>query len=115
MRIPLIVLLCVSLAGNALLLVHHSSTPPVEKNTNSAPGGPPVAAPVPRTLPADTWELIRTADPGIVTRLRAAGFPQDVIRALIIAQVEEQFHAREKALFPDASKAQYWNDKFYFG
>ncbi len=68
----------------------------------------------PGSAPADpaTWSKLETADfPELVTRLREAGFPKDVIRAILSGLLNEQFAARRRALDPDSANRPYWKDR----
>jgi hypothetical protein len=57
------------------------------------------------------WPTLQTDDlSSLVARLREAGFPKDMIRAIIGSLVDEQFAARRKALEPDAAKRPFWKN-----
>lgn len=59
-----------------------------------------------------TWSKLETTDlPDLVTRLRAAGFPKEMIRAIMSGLINEQFTARRRALDPDAANRAYWKDR----
>lgn len=49
--------------------------------------------------------------PALVAQLRAAGFPISMIRAIVGAQVYEQFAARRKALLAANPDREYWSTK----
>jgi hypothetical protein len=55
---------------------------------------------------------IEACEPSAVERLRAAGLPERLVRAIIQAQVDEQFKAREAALYADPNRAQYWKRSY---
>lgn len=58
-----------------------------------------------------TWASLDTPDlPDLVARLRAAGFPADLVRAIIRATVAEQFAAKRRALDPEGAKRAYWKN-----
>src|SRR5262245_41146713 len=49
-------------------------------------------------IDATVWPALSSGDlPSLVTRLREAGFPPGVVRAIVSAQLSEQFAARRKA------------------
>lgn len=59
---------------------------------------------------AKTWSKLQSGGslPDLVTRLRAAGFPTAVIRAIIQAQVREQFAAKRKEIFAAQPDVPFW-------
>ena len=58
-----------------------------------------------------TWTKLKTEDlTALVTRLRDAGFPKDVMRAMLTGLLTEQFAARRRALDPDAASRAFWKD-----
>jgi hypothetical protein len=61
---------------------------------------------------AKIWSDLKTDDlPTLVARLRDSGFPPDVIRAIIVGQLNELYAARRKALGFDASSQAYWKNR----
>ena len=59
-----------------------------------------------------TWAKLQSDDlPALVARLREAGFPKEVIRAMLSGLVSEQFAARRRALDPAAAGRAYWKDQ----
>lgn len=54
----------------------------------------------------ETPEVRQLAD-----RLRASGFPPEVVRAIIGAQISEQFAQRRKAMDPDANNRPFWKNR----
>jgi len=67
--------------------------------------------PSPPAITADVWPGLKTADlRALIARLREAGFPPDIIRALIAAEVSDSFAARRKALQPDATRQAFWKE-----
>lgn len=64
------------------------------------------------TLPAidaSVWPGLHTDElPTLVARLREAGFPPEIIRAILQGQLQRDFAARLKALDPDAENRPYW-------
>lgn len=80
-----------------------SSAPPASA-VSSAPSAPPA-------LNAGIWPSLKSDElPTLIARLRAAGFPPEIIRALIAAQVSESFAARRKALEPPTGSLPFWKD-----
>lgn len=58
------------------------------------------------------WRVLDTPDLKLlVTRLRQAGYPGDVIRAIISARVEEQLTERVKTAFAKARPAELWKPR----
>ena len=59
-----------------------------------------------------TWAKLQTDDlPSLVARLREAGFPKEVIRAMLSGLINEQFAARRRALDPAGAGRAYWKDQ----
>lgn len=111
MKLPLLLLLGVSLAahaGFALIFVLGSrSAPP------AAPAPTVVVAPrpLPPSLTPEIWSALRTDDlPDLVARLRAAGFPPDLVRAVVAAQIGESFAARRRALTSSVERLPFWKE-----
>jgi hypothetical protein len=120
----LIGLLGVSLAGNAILFFRWTRplagagalNPP--STQLSVPGSTsPAATAVKSDLLtaqdgarlARLWSAMQTGDlKALIEHLRAAGFPPSLIRALVAAQVSEQFAARRKALLAQREERPYW-------
>jgi hypothetical protein len=76
---------------------HPSTTPRNAISVNPADGADP-----------QTWTQLNTGDlAGTVARLRAAGLPPALLRAMVRALVSEQFDERRKVVI-DAIKAQPW-------
>ncbi len=66
----------------------------------------------PNPVDPATWSKLETADlPALVSRLREAGFPKDVIRAIMTGLLTEQFAARRRALDPDTANRAFWKDR----
>ena len=95
-------------AGLAVLLAVGAATRP------SAPDPKPSAAarPAPSAGPvidATVWPALSEGDlTSQVARLRESGFPPAIVRAIIGAQVTEQFAARRKAIDPQADQRPFW-------
>ncbi|MDO8542320.1 MAG: hypothetical protein Q7S40_17920 [Opitutaceae bacterium] len=75
------------------------------------PAARPARAPKPPAYDANTWSTLQTADlPALVTRLRDAGFPPALVRAIVQAQLEEDYFARRKAIDPNAELGPFWKN-----
>lgn len=89
-------LLTLSLAANAALLFFCG-----RGDSTSLPSptvAPAVVAKNPALDPL-LWPNLATPDlPALLARLRAAGFPPSIIRAVVTAQVEEEFAARREKI-----------------
>lgn len=60
---------------------------------------------------AETWEELQAADlPAQRDRLRAAGFPPELVRAILAAQVSESFAARRKAIEQSQGETPFWKN-----
>jgi hypothetical protein len=79
----------------------------------------PVADPTPQRAPrvvatapiidASVWPKLSEGDlPTLVSRLRESGFPPSVVRAIVGAQLNEQYTARRKAIDPGADGRPFW-------
>jgi hypothetical protein len=117
--------LAVSLAANAallaLLLLRPPSSPSAPAGA-SAPTSATGAAPATRSAdsalsPADlasltrSRELLATDDlPALVARLRAAGFPPRIVRAIVTARVVEMFGAKRNAVIAQQEVVPYWRN-----
>ena len=81
-----------------------------------APAATPVAKPkapiaAKSAIDAKTWTDLQTADlPAMVQRLRERGFPPEIVRAILAAQLRESHAAREKAIDPDADNRPFWKN-----
>ncbi|PTY01157.1 hypothetical protein [Opitutus sp. ER46] len=71
---------------------------------------PAPAAKAPRPAPtAGLWDKLRAADlPTLITRLRAAGLSNEVIRAVVSAELDAQFAPQFEALSARLWPAEYW-------
>jgi len=110
MKTLLNLLLAVSLVINAVLAWHIIAGSRSEPAVASA-ATDSASAPVDRlpAIDADTWPGLDTKElPDLASRLREAGFPKDVIRAILAARISESFAARRKALDPGADSRPYW-------
>ncbi|MEO5961617.1 MAG: hypothetical protein ABIZ49_04740, partial [Opitutaceae bacterium] len=68
-------------------------------------------------VPGGNWATLRGDGdlPAFVARLRAAGYPASIIRALVGAAVNEQFAARRKALSPTPEENAFWSGRSPLG
>jgi len=130
MKKPL-VFLALSLAANAALLVTYFVRPTPAHSVRSDDGAASAQPAAPGATgktggegalsPADTAALRRSGEllansdlPKLVAQLRAAGFSRALIRALISAQVNEQFRARRVALLAQTVPS-YWSAESWLG
>lgn len=104
-------LLIVSLAVNAALaavLLYHPSVPvPTAASDKMADAA---------TVHTDekAWAGIATDDlPNLAERLRARGFPDYVVRAIVRAKIAKGYRDRYKALLGDAANQAYWKNQVY--
>ena len=129
MKLP-VVLLFASLAVNAAVITLYfkqaSGTPSAGSSTAAAraeksAGSSGSAAPVPSADSAaaaqsaqlaQSWSELQTGDlKTLPERLRAAGFPPSMIRAIVAAQVNEQFSARRKELLGNQAEQPFWKNQ----
>jgi len=129
MKPLLFTLLAVSLVANVVLSVrsrHSASSPSSDASAPVSAPGTMVSSTTPDQSPASglaegaplaqTWAQLPSGDlKGLVGRLRTAGFSESMIRAIIAAQVNEQFSARRKALLAQQEETPYWNSPQRFG
>jgi hypothetical protein len=100
--------LLTSLALNALFaflaLTRRASPAPSALATPVTEG--PVAPP---PIDQNVWPDLQTDDlPALAARLRASGFPPALVRAILAAQIDEQFAARYKALMSADANLPFW-------
>lgn len=112
MKTVVIFAVAVSLLLNATLAWLHFTA-----GDNVAPVGdfvPAAAAPVSSSAARagpDFWTSLEGSDlPAKVKRLRESGFPPDVVRAIVAAQIREGFAARRKALIAASPEPPYWQN-----
>ncbi|HTZ20244.1 MAG TPA: hypothetical protein VMC06_05115 [Opitutaceae bacterium] len=76
----------------------------------SAPATPAVDGPVaPPPIDQNVWPDLQTDDlSALAARLRASGFPPALVRAILAAQLDEQFAARRKALRSAEANLPFW-------
>ena len=77
------------------------------------PRPPPFPPPIrPPALDAGVWPGLQTADlPDLVARLRAAGFPEHLVRAIAAAQLDEAFAARRRVLDAGTENLPFWKTR----
>jgi hypothetical protein len=94
-------------AGLAVVLVlgASQSAPVVDSAPERAAR---VVAPAP-VIDASVWPTLSEGElPALVSRLRESGFPPSVVRAIVQAQLGEQYAARRKAIDPGADTRPFW-------
>jgi len=107
------VLLVVSLLLNAAIGLAFF----LPRETTRAVAAPPPApreapAPVAPVVDAETWSRLETRElPDLVARLRREGFPPEVVRAIVLAQVNAQFAERRRAIDSASGTRPYWKDQ----
>lgn len=71
---------------------------------------PAVAAPSGPVVNGQVWAQLKSAEglPAMVKRLRDAGFPPDLVRVIMAAQLRESYAARLRALDPGAESRPFW-------
>ena len=66
-------------------------------------------------LPAEAWKNVYAEDLSALTRnLRAAGLPDRLVRAIVGAEINERFKAREDALKPKQAPSNYWETQDFY-
>lgn len=115
---PIPLLIAVSLVGNAALVAVLFFVSPEGAASDSGDSAataksthPTAPAKVDVTAGVDPKLWHDLGDPDLsaqIARLRAAGFPPSIVRAIIAAQIEESFTAKRKALSPPPSTGEFW-------
>lgn len=117
--LPLII--AASLAANAALLafVFTRTADFTTKSAAAVAASPTLSSKLSALSPSSAasnpklWSDLNPATTDLstlVARLRAAGFPASVVRAIVTAQVREEFAARRKALNPQQSDIPFWKN-----
>jgi hypothetical protein len=103
-------LLILSLGLNTALVAVLATGASSRTQTSRAVAATPRAAkPKGPVVDATVWPKLNSGDlPSLVARLRETGFPPAMVRAIISAQLQEQFAVRRKALDPDADTRPFW-------
>lgn len=112
MKTFLCVLLCLSLAANAALLVRGQKTHPSAPSGVSPRALPPTKTVEPLRLTERLWEDAIRGDLTALQAIQNSGLPPDLVRSIIRTLVNERFAARERALYPAASEIKYWASNF---
>ncbi len=124
MKLPAL-LFAGSLVANAVLVTLYFVRTPSVPPAPTAPASAPIKTPAkstpatnPEITPAETaalaqvWTQLQTGDlTTLVARLRAAGFSPSLIRAIVAAQVNEQFSARRKELLGEQEERPFWKNQ----
>ncbi len=109
-------LLAISLLINAALAAvlvagAFTSKPNVDTETAAAAAARTAAAAKAASTNVDVWSTIKSDDlPGLVAHLRAAGFPARLVRAILAAQIRDQFAARRKAIEGNSADGAFWKN-----
>lgn len=86
-----------------------SATPALSPKTSALTSSPASSA----TSNPKLWSDLNSTSadlPALIARLRAAGFPASVIRAIVTAQVREDFAAKRRALNPTKADLPFWKN-----
>ncbi len=118
-------LLAGSLVTNAAFVGHmvwtparsHSAAKQHEKGASQTEISASIAADdVTARTPSETWSKAYSEDlPTLATNLRTAGLPDRLVRAIVGAEINERFKAREDALKPKRAPDNYWESQDYYG
>src|SRR4051812_7849312 len=102
----------ISLAATTVLafaLVRGIQAPSVETSGTTSRPSPANKATGSTKIDETIWPSLQSAQlPDLVSRLRAAGFPIAVIRAMIRAEIARLYAERMKALDPEADNRPFW-------
>ena len=126
---PLLLLLGLSVAANAALFLTRPTPLATDPGAASAGRSASVAtstsveagAPTIPGFPASSdhglypalWEKLHAGDPAAIASLRAAGWPEEAIRAFIIAYAEDLYHPRARAIRATTVMNDYWRGTTY--
>ena len=111
MKKLLSLVLAVSLLLNLALiwLIFGGNEPPAAA-VATAPSIPPPTRPP--ALEVSIWPGLQTNDlPELIARLRAAGFPPHLVRAIVAAQLDENFAARRRVLDAGTENLPFWKTR----
>lgn len=109
MKTLLALLLCASLVGNLLLF---QRTAP-KKQPTPTPAATPKAQPEAFTLNDAAWQKASTGDTTALQKIRDAGLPPEIERALLRAAIKEMYKPRLEALYPDQKERKYWDFDYF--
>jgi len=103
----LVVSLLLNLALAWLIFGHYRL--PATAVTAATATLPPIRPPA---LDAGVWPGLQTNDlPELIARLRAAGFPEHLVRAIAAAQLDENFAARRRVLDAGTENLPFWKTR----
>src|SRR4051812_13047063 len=106
---PLALLSLAATSVLAFALVRGIQAPPVEVAAATSRPLATTEATGATKIDETIWPSLQSAQlPELVARLRAAGFPIAVIRAMIRAEIARLYADRMKALDPDADNRPFW-------
>lgn len=119
MKTPVALFLAVSLLANVALLTllgwRGDTTPtsgPASTSSSSHRSNPTAPADYAATLDPRLWPALVTDDSlALRARLRAAGFPEDLVRAAAKAMVASRFDARRREIEGPLPEAPYWKSR----
>lgn len=119
MKTPVALFLAVSLLANVALLTllgwRGDTTPtsgPASTSSSSHRPNPTAPADYAATLDPRLWPALVTDDSlALRARLRAAGFPEDLVRAAAKAMVASRFDARRREIEGPLPEAPYWKSR----
>jgi hypothetical protein len=99
-------------AANAVFVGAMVFSSPADSDS-MAPHSKSITGDLSTTPPIKTWaELQSDSLGGQRDRMSAAGFPPDIVRAILRAQVNESFAPRRKALEEARSEIPFWKDSY---
>lgn len=118
MKTLLIVLLCASLAANAILYVRSSPSHSTDVSVaavpaKTAPAGPANSPEAPARIPDDVRELLATNNPDAIRRLRGLGYSEKALAVIARAMVDAQFRDRRQALDAKENTKEFWKSTFH--
>lgn len=113
MKTVLCVLLCLSLVGNASLLLRRRDLADTPSASSPAAAEKPVAKKVElRPITDQLWQNAVSGDATALQAIRDSGLPPELARALIRASIEERFLERQRALYPAPAELKYWASNY---
>lgn len=111
MKKVLSIAVAVSLVLNAVLAYRYFASGQLsEESAAPVKVDAPAAAAVP-AIDAKAWSKLEHEDLAqMADRLREAGFPPVIMRAIVSAQLSAEYQARREALDPDAANRPFWKN-----
>jgi hypothetical protein len=115
------VLLLGSIALNAVLFFRRdaahpraSESSPAAQAAQTSPASTDAttASAASAVFPADLSQRLRAGDATAVQLLRRLGLSEKIIRALVRAEIDEAYRARENALYTPPEKLEYWKAQY---